>query len=83
MIYEYNEHYFKLKSLRDYNYLPEEYLNQFKWNIVNNLYNYLQINDKLQLYNELTSLTTKQQNQIIIKSIVFPKPYKSVYIEQH
>lgn len=81
--YEYHDHYFKLKSLRDYQYLSKSDYNKFQWNIVRNLYNYLQSQGKLDMYNELTNLSIKQQNIIIIKSIILPKPYKCIYNEKH
>jgi hypothetical protein len=81
MYYSYNGYYFKLKALRDYNYLSKEELTKFKWNIIKNLYNYLQKKDKLQLFNELTNISIKQQNELILKSIMQPKPYLHIYNE--
>jgi hypothetical protein len=83
MYFAYNGYYFKLKALKDYNYLSKEELSQFKWNIVINLYNYLYNKGKLHLFNELTSINTKQQNELIMKSIIIPEPYLQVYTESH
>ena len=82
MYYIYKGFYFKLKDLkRDYNYLPDEHYNTFCHNIVENYHSYLCKNNNLQLYNNLTDLSIKQQNDIILKSFVIPKPYKSIYKE--
>lgn len=83
MYLEYMGKYFKLKKLSDYKYLPCEELNKFKWNIIKNLYEYLNNNNTLKLYNNLTDLTLKQQNDIIIKSIIYPKIYNKIYIEEN
>jgi hypothetical protein len=79
MYFEYKGYYFKLKSLKDYQYLFIEDLNEFQWNIVIQLYNYLKNNNKLELYNELTTLSIKQQNLLIMSSMIKPKPYLSIY----
>lgn len=83
MNYEYAGYYFKLKNLRDYNYYMKEERRDFEWNIVLNLHKYLKQNNKLNLYNELTSLSTKQQNELILKSLIIPKAYVSIYKEKH
>ena len=82
--YEYKGRYFRFKNLRrDYGYLHNEEYNEFCWNIVAGMYNYLLSKNKLEMYNELTGLSTHQQNIIIMKSVVFPKPYKCIYNEHH
>ena len=82
MFYEYKGYYFKLKSLRDYQYLSIEELSAFKWSITEKLYNYLKENNKLELYNELTALSTKQQNELIMSAIPMPKSYLQIYTEK-
>jgi len=83
MYYAYNGYYFKLKALRDYNYLSKEDSSQFQWNIVQQLHDYLCQHGKLQLFNELTAITTKQQNELIMKAIIQPKSYLRIYTEKH
>jgi hypothetical protein len=82
MHFVYNGYYFKLKSLKDYKYLSNEQYSQLQWNIVKKLYNYLKSQNKLQLYNELTSLSIKQQNKIIIESFIIPSSYITIYVEK-
>lgn len=82
MFYEYNGYYFKLKSLRDYQYLSMAELSEFKWSLTKNLYNYLKQHNKLELYNELTSLSIKQQNELIMSAIPLPKSYLQIYTEK-
>lgn len=82
MFYEYNGYYFKLKSLRDYQYLSMAELSEFKWSLTKNLYNYLKQHNKLELYNELTSLSIKQQNELIMLAIPLPKSYLQIYTEK-
>lgn len=82
MFYEYKGYYFKLKSLRDYQYLSMEELSEFKWSLAEKLYNYLKQHNKLELYNELTSLSTKQQNELIMSAMPMPKSYLQIYTEK-
>jgi hypothetical protein len=94
MYFEYKGYYFKLKALRDYKYLSNEEYSEFQWNIVKNFYNYLitqqkdsqkqfqLLNSKLKLYNDFTNLSMKQQNNLIMKSIILPKSYLPIYNER-
>ena len=82
MYYQYNGFYFKLKNLRDYQYLSTEDFNTFKWRLVVELYTHLHKQGKLELYNDLTGLSIKQQNDLIMKSMHIPKPYLSIYKEK-
>jgi hypothetical protein len=81
MYFTYNGYYFKLKALRDYQYLSAEEYSTFQWKIVKNLYTYLKSQNKLQLYNELTAISIKQQNNLIMSAISMPSPYLSIYKE--
>lgn len=83
MLYEYKGHYFKLKALRDYSYFSSEETNLFYWNIVSNLYEFLEKKHRLKAYNELTELNINQQNELILNSIIKPKAYKSFISEKH